>query len=74
MQSLNVLRTWNTPTEFVLSNSDFTEFRGHSNAAQEMSLLLNDVQRRYVPPHSDPNVVYPVYTHRYYGFLKIPIL
>lgn len=63
MQPLNVLRTQNTPTEFDLSKSDFTEFRGHSNAAQEMRLLLNDVQRRYVPPHSHANVAYAVYTH-----------
>lgn len=40
-----------------LSNSDFTAFRGYSNAAQQKSPLLSDVH-----PSSHPNVVYAAYT------------
>lgn len=32
-----------TPNEFAVSSSDFTKFRRHLHAAQQKSLLLNDV-------------------------------
>lgn len=70
MQRLTVLGTRNARTEFALSNTDFTMFRGHSNASQQKSPLLNNVFR-----HTFRRVVIQMLctlrlrTHRYYGAL-----